>query len=85
MSKHKNLSFKKAITSFKYKGYFSGRLVLKINFNYPLKKLGRVAVGLLLEYQKFLVIQYNHRVYLQSLPFTLNSAIYDLCKTYPDY
>ena len=48
-------------------------------------KLSRSAVELSLNCQRCFILQYKYRVSLRSLPFTLNSAVDNLCKNEFDY
>ena len=48
-------------------------------------KLSRSAVELSLNCQRCFILQYKFRVSLRSLPFTLNSAVDNLCKNEFDY
>ncbi len=48
-------------------------------------KLSRSAVELSLNSQRCFILQYKYRVSLRSLPFTLNSAVDNLCKNEFDY
>ena len=48
-------------------------------------KLSRSAVELSLNCKRCFVLQYKYRVSLRSLPFTLNSAVDNLCKNEFDY
>ena len=48
-------------------------------------KLSRSAVELSLKCKRCFVLQYRYRVSLRSLPFTLNSAVDNLCKNEFDY
>ena len=48
-------------------------------------KLSRSAVELSLNCKRCFILQYKHRVSLRSLPFTLNSAVDNLCKNEFDY
>ena len=48
-------------------------------------KLSRSAVELSLNCQRCFILQYKFRISLRSLPFTLNSAVDNLCKNEFDY
>ena len=43
-------------------------------------KISRSAVEKYLNCQRCFILQYKHKVSLRSLPFTLNSAVDNLCK-----
>ena len=44
------------------------------------KKLSRFAVEISMKCERCFVLQYKHKISLPSLPFTLNSAVDNLCK-----
>ena len=48
-------------------------------------KLSRSAVELSLNCKRCFILQYKHRVSLRTLPFTLNSAVDNLCKNEFDF
>ena len=48
-------------------------------------KISRSAVEKYLNCQRCFILQYKHKVSLRSLPFTLNSAVDNLCKNEFDY
>ena len=48
-------------------------------------KLSRSAVELSLNCKRCFILQYKHRVSLRNLPFTLNSAVDNLCKNEFDF
>ncbi len=50
-----------------------------------MKKISRSGVEQYLNCQRCFVLQYKYRVSLRSLPFTLNSAVDNLCKNEFDY
>jgi hypothetical protein len=45
-----------------------------------IKKLSRFAVETSMKCGRCFVLQYKHKISLPSLPFTLNSAVDNLCK-----